>query len=82
MKKLLYFTAQWCGPCKMIAPMINELSSQYNIHKIDIDQDPDMAHRHNVKSIPTFIAIDALSGNEIQRKIGVRSKGEIISMLQ
>lgn len=81
MKRLLYFTAAWCGPCRMMAPMISELSNQYSISKIDIDQDPDMAERYNVRSIPTFIVVDAGSGSEVMRKVGARPKGEIISML-
>lgn len=55
---LLDFWAEWCGPCKMMNPIIDELEKEYpdlKIVKIDIDQDAGMVQRYNIKSVPTYI---------------------------
>lgn len=82
MKKVLYFTAQWCGPCQMMAPMISELSSFHNIQKIDVDENPTLSAQYSVRSIPTFIVIDGLTGAEIIRKVGAMSKQSLINLIQ
>ena len=73
---LIDFWAEWCGPCKMIAPMIDELSTEYDgkakVVKINIDNEPDLAVRFNVNSIPTLPILK--DGEEAQRFIGLTSK--------
>jgi len=80
---LIDFWAEWCGPCKMIAPMIDELAAEYDgkakVVKINIDNEPDLAVRFNVNSIPTLLIIK--NGEEANRFIGVRSKSDIAAAL-
>ncbi len=80
---LIDFWAEWCGPCKMIAPMIDELATEYdgkaNVGKINIDNEPDLAVRFNVNSIPTLLIIK--DGEEAKRFIGVTSKSDVAAAL-
>ena len=69
-KGILYFSAPWCGPCKMMSPTMDELQKQgMNIKKINIDYDVTFTQKCNVKSVPTCILTD-LDGNEVKRKVG------------
>ncbi len=80
---LIDFWAEWCGPCKMIAPMIDELSAEYDgkakVVKINIDNEQDLAVRFNVNSIPTLLIIK--DGEEAKRFIGVTSKSDVAAAL-
>jgi len=70
---LVDFWADWCGPCKMLAPTIEELGKAYDgkaiIAKVDVDAQPDLAKRFAVMSIPTVIFFK--NGQEIERKVGL-----------
>ena len=73
------FYATWCPPCKMLAPIMEELAEQakgYEVAKIDIDQAIDIANDFGVMSIPTLIFFK--NGNEIQRLVGFRNKDELL----
>lgn len=84
MKEILYFTAKWCGPCKQLSPVIEELSKTYSmilgqnypIKKIDIDENPEYTEKFNVKGVPTIIIIK--DGNEQSRLVGLNSKKKYI----
>tara|TARA_B110000438_G_scaffold301331_1_gene355948 strand:- start:481 stop:732 length:252 start_codon:yes stop_codon:yes gene_type:complete len=70
MSKLLYFSAAWCGPCKVLGPKIQQLQSEgLNIQKVDVDQDQALSAQYGVRNIPTIIKIDA-SGNASERLVG------------
>ena len=70
MSKLLYFSAAWCGPCKVLGPKIQQLQSEVlNIQKVDVDQDQALSAQYGVRNIPTIIKIDA-SGNASERLVG------------
>lgn len=83
MVKLLDFWAVWCGPCKVMAPVIEELekelSGKVEIIKINVDEKPDEAAKYGVMSIPTYIVLK--DGNEVGRKIGVTSKEELLKLV-
>jgi thioredoxin 1 len=81
MKKLLYFTAEWCGPCKMYGPIIAEIAQTYPVTKIDIDASQHEARLYMVKNIPTTILIDE-NGNEVTRLVGVQSKATLENLLK
>ena len=51
--KLLDFYADWCGPCKVMEPIVSELEKSYNIEKINVDENPEVAEKYGVMSIPT-----------------------------
>jgi thioredoxin 1 len=77
MRKLVAFKAAWCGPCKMLTPILKELQAEgYNIEMIDVDENTEMADANNVKSIPT---LDFFDGElKYRRVLGLQQKGKII----
>jgi thioredoxin 1 len=80
---LVDFYASWCGPCKMLSPVIDELagevSGQAKVVKIDVDEASETAQKFNVQSIPTLISFK--NGEEIAKKVGVVSKDDLLDML-
>ncbi len=66
------FWATWCGPCKMLAPTVEELAQKYDgrvlVAKVDVDEEPELARRFGVLSIPTVVFLK--NGQEFDRKVG------------
>ncbi len=80
---LVDFFATWCGPCKMIAPVLNEIAaenSNYKICKIDVDNEPELAAAFGVSSIPTLVVVK--NGKITSQAVGLRPKEAIITMLE
>ncbi len=81
---LVDFWAEWCGPCKMAAPVIEELSNEYAgkvvVAKLDVDAEPEIAETHQVMSIPTIILFK--DGKEIGRQVGFGGKQGYLNLLQ
>jgi thioredoxin 1 len=81
---LVDFWAEWCGPCHMVAPVLeeiaNEQSDKLTIAKLDIDENPDIARRFGILSIPSMLLF--VDGVEKRRLIGARGKGQILGELQ
>lgn len=67
MKQLIYFGAEWCGPCQQIKPALQ--NSGLNIRYVDIDSSPDMTRYYNIKNVPTIILVD-MNSDVIDKKIG------------
>jgi len=78
MKKLIYFTAPWCGPCRQLGPIMQELSSQVVIQKVDVDTNPDLAQQYGVRNVPTVILTSG--GVEVTRKVGLNPKQIYLDM--
>ena len=79
-KKAKYFTASWCGPCKMYSPLVEELVSEgYNIQKINVDEEMNMASEYGIMSVPTIVVEN--SDGVVDVLMGVYPKEEIISRL-
>ena len=78
MKKILYFTASWCGPCKALAPRMESLSGQINYQKIDVDQNSELSVRYGVRNVPSLVLVDS-TGNELNRMVGVHSEEQILN---
>lgn len=79
MKQILYFSAPWCGPCKIFKPKMEALKAEgLPIQFIDVDQQPDMTQQYGVRNVPTTIFLNG--GAETNRIIGVKSKDEIKSL--
>ncbi len=79
---LVDFWASWCGPCKMLMPVIEELAAELSdvkVCKVNVDDQPALAARYNVMSIPTLVVIK--DGNTVNTSIGVQSKSAILKML-
>ena len=82
-KVLVDFWATWCGPCKMIAPVIEQIAEEcpdIKVGKIDVDTEGELAVKFGVMSIPTLIVFE--NGKEISRAIGFHSKSELLEMLK
>lgn len=80
---LLDFWATWCGPCRMVSPIVDEIAEenpQYKVGKINVDEQPSLASAFRIESIPTLVVIK--SGKIINLSVGVKSKDEILSMLK
>ena len=80
MKQLIYFSAEWCGPCKtMVGPVIEELISEgYPIQKIDVDVNNQLPQKYGVRNIPTVIL--TIDGEEVARKVGNAPKKMYLDM--
>ena len=80
---LVDFFATWCGPCKMMAPIIDEVGEEQadtaKVYKIDIDENPDIAQRYGVMSIPTFIVFK--NGEPVAKTLGAQTKDKIAMLL-
>ena len=81
---LVDFYAAWCGPCRMIAPSIEELSCELEgsavVGKVDVDAEPGLAKRFGVMSIPTLIVLK--DGKVVEQAVGARSKADIAAMVK
>jgi thioredoxin 1 len=80
MIKLLDFWAQWCGPCRLMNPIIEELAKDYEVDKIEVDNHPELAKTYNIKAIPTFVV--EKDGEEVDRIVGGVSKEKLIEILE
>jgi thioredoxin 1 len=74
---LVDFYADWCGPCQLMAAIVEEIAAETDLSvvKVDVEEMPQVAHQYDVQSIPTFLGIRG--GNEIDRLVGMQNKGEI-----
>lgn len=80
---LVDFYAEWCGPCKMLAPVIEQIAKEneeIKVAKINVDDSQELAEKYGVMSIPTLVVIK--NGEEIKRQVGLASKTEILNMIK
>ena len=81
---LVDFWATWCGPCKMIAPIVKEIADEYDgkilVGKVNVDEEPDLTMQYNVSSIPTLLVFK--NGQLVNKAVGYREKDEILKMLK
>lgn len=81
---LVDFWATWCGPCKMIAPIVKEIADEYDgkilVVKVNVDEEPDLTMQYNVSSIPTLMVFK--NGQLVNKAVGYREKDEILKMLK
>ena len=80
---LVDFWATWCGPCKAIAPVLDELSGEYastaRIVKIDVDQNPNLAAQYGIRSIPTLFVFK--NGEKVDATMGMQPKAQLAALL-
>ena len=80
---LVDFWATWCGPCRMLAPILEELSGQppeLKIVKVDVDENRDLALQYGIESIPTLLVFR--NGQLVNRSVGLVSQPEILRLMQ
>ena len=81
---LVDFWATWCGPCKMIAPIVKEIADEYDgkilVGKVNVDEEPDLTMQYNVSSIPTLMVFK--NGQLVNKAVGYHEKDEILKMLK
>lgn len=80
---LLDFYADWCGPCRMVSPLVDEIADenpQYLVGKINVDSEPEIAQAFNVSSIPTLVVMKG--GKITNQSVGAKGKPQILAMLE
>ena len=80
---LVDFWASWCGPCKMLAPVVDEVSEEMSdtlFYKVNVDEQPSLAQRYGIMSIPTLILFQ--NGDEARKLVGVYPKEEIRALIE
>lgn len=80
---LLDFYADWCGPCRMVSPLVDQIADenpQYLVVKINVDSEPELAQQFGVLSIPTLVVMK--NGKVVNQSAGARPRNEILAMLE
>ena len=80
---LVDFYADWCGPCKRLAPIVEDVAKEnpnLKVVKIDVDNNPSLAYKYNATSIPTLVVIK--NGEEVNRAVGLVSKETILDLVK
>ena len=80
---LIDFYAEWCGPCRMVSPIVDEIASenpQYLVGKVNVDNEPELAEKFGVYSIPTLVVMK--NGEVVEQSAGARPKAQILAMLK
>ena len=78
--KILKFSADWCGPCKMLQKTLDEMVLPYPVESVDIDKQPDLAGEFGIRGVPTMVLLTS-EGVEQGRLIGGKSKADIMEWL-
>lgn len=81
-KVLVDFNAQWCGPCRMLSPILEDIaeSTDHKIVSIDVDAEMELAAKYEISSIPCLIVFE--NGEAVERVIGLKSKAEILKLVE
>ena len=78
MKQLLYFTATWCAPCRQLGPIMNEVSNEVPVQKVDVDQNKALATQYEIRSVPTVLLVE--NNQEKARLVGLQPKSRYIQL--
>lgn len=78
MKQYLYFSAPWCGPCRMLGPVMQKVNNTIPVQKINVDEQSEIAIQYNVRNIPTVVLLE--NGQEIKRLVGAKAEAEYLNV--
>ena len=78
MKEYIYFSAPWCGPCRMLGPVMQRVNNTIPVQKINVDEQVELAQQYNVRNIPTVVLLE--NGQEVKRIIGAKSESEYLNV--
>ena len=79
---LLDFFASWCGPCRMVGPILDEIAEEredIKVCKVNIDEQPELAHPYRIMTIPTLMVLK--DGNIVEQSVGAKPKHQILAMV-
>ena len=79
---LLDFFADWCGPCRMVGPILEEIAEEredIKVCKVNIDEQPELAHRYRIMTIPTLMVLK--NGKIVEQSVGAKPKHQILAMV-
>ena len=79
MKRLLYFSAPWCGPCRQLGPTMDQVARNYPVIKINVDEDSFQVQQFKIKNVPTVLLVDD-NGNVLNSKVGAHPAQTYIDM--
>jgi thioredoxin len=79
MKQLFYFSAEWCQPCKTLAPIMERVAQTTPVQKVNVDYEPDVITKFGVRNIPTVILVE--NGQEVRRFTGAKSYNDILNFI-
>ena len=82
-KVLIDFYADWCGPCRMVSPIVDEIAEEhpeYKVCKVNVDEQPELAQKFEVMSIPSLFVLE--NGEIVNQATGARPKAQILEMLK
>ncbi|NLV98771.1 MAG: thioredoxin [Clostridiaceae bacterium] len=81
---LVDFWASWCGPCRMVGPIVEALAEDFDgragVGKVNVDEEDDLARQYSIMSIPTLVIFKG--GEVVERVVGARSQGELAALLE
>jgi thioredoxin 1 len=75
--KYLYFSASWCGPCKTLGPIMQQVATEVPVEKVDVDSNQQLAMQYSIRNVPTVVLVNG-EGKEFARSVGVQPKEHYI----